>query len=173
MLPGILIAAGVLAATAVTVVLVGRRLPVQHTAARRISLRRTPEEVWDILAAVDGYAAWRPGVRRVEILPDVAGLMRWAEHERHGKVTFEAAEAVRPSRFTSRIAEPGLPFAGTWTYEITPAAHGCVLTVTEDGEVHNPVFRFISRYVIGHTATLDRNLKALAAHVEQGDQHAQ
>jgi hypothetical protein len=36
-----------------------------------------------------------------------------------------------------------------------PAAGGTTLTVVERGEVYNPVFRFVSRYVIGHTRTLD------------------
>jgi hypothetical protein len=36
-----------------------------------------------------------------------------------------------------------------------PAAGGTTLTVIERGDVYNPVFRFVSRYVIGHTRTLD------------------
>lgn len=45
---------------------------------------------------------------------------------------------------------------------IVPSPEGCTVTVTEDGEVYSPLFRFVSRFVIGHTATLDRKLKALA-----------
>ena len=33
--------------------------------------------------------------------------------------------------------------------------------ITEDGEVYNPVFRFMSRFIIGHAATLDQYLTAL------------
>lgn len=35
------------------------------------------------------------------------------------------------------------------------------LTVIEDGEVYNPLFRFVSRLIIGHTATIDVYLAAL------------
>jgi len=35
------------------------------------------------------------------------------------------------------------------------------LTITEDGEVSNVFFRFMSRFVFGHTATLDSYLAAL------------
>jgi hypothetical protein len=33
-----------------------------------------------------------------------------------------------------------------------------MLRITEDGEVYNPVFRFVSRFVMGHTATMDKYL---------------
>jgi hypothetical protein len=66
-----------------------------------------------------------------------------------------------PSLLVSRIADPSLPFGGTWTYRIQPAAGGSAVTITEDGEVYNPFFRFMSRFVFGHTATLDEFLKNL------------
>ena len=53
----------------------------------------------------------------------------------------------------TRIADPHLPFGGTWTYEIAPTETGSTLTITEKGEVYNPVFRFVSRYLQGYTAT--------------------
>ena len=34
-------------------------------------------------------------------------------------------------------------------------------TITEDGEVYNLIFRFMSRFVFGHTATMDAFLKNL------------
>jgi hypothetical protein len=33
--------------------------------------------------------------------------------------------------------------------------------ITENGEVYNPLFRFVSRYVIGHNRTIDAYLRAL------------
>jgi hypothetical protein len=36
-----------------------------------------------------------------------------------------------------------------------------MLAITEKGEVINPVFRFLSRYVIGHARSIDNFLKAL------------
>ena len=56
-----------------------------------------------------------------------------------------------------------LPFGGSWDYLIEPDGTGSKLTVTENGEVYNPIFRFVSRYVMGHTATMDKYLAALAA----------
>ena len=68
-----------------------------------------------------------------------------------------------PTLLVARIAGPSLPFGGTWTYRIAPAAGGSAVTITEDGEVYNPVFRFMSRFVFGHYATLDEFVKNLEA----------
>ena len=45
--------------------------------------------------------------------------------------------------------------------EATPP--GSELTITEDGEVSNPIFRFISRFVFGHAATIEGFLKSVEA----------
>ncbi len=42
------------------------------------------------------------------------------------------------------------------------AVGGSTLTITEDGWVANPIFRFVSRFVIGHHATMDGLLKQVA-----------
>jgi hypothetical protein len=44
---------------------------------------------------------------------------------------------------------------------IAPSTTGSTLTVTERGEVYNPVFRFVSRFVMGHTATINSFLQAV------------
>jgi hypothetical protein len=67
--------------------------------------------------------------------------------------------AVTDRVLVGRIADTNLPFGGSWTYELTPGAVGQTkLTITEDGEVYNPIFRFVSRFVMGHEATINRYL---------------
>ncbi len=39
---------------------------------------------------------------------------------------------------------------------------GSTVTVTEDGWVANPIFRFVSRLIIGHHATMDALLTQVA-----------
>ena len=65
---------------------------------------------------------------------------------------------------TSRIADAKLPFGGSWTYEIAPGVTRDLTTlrITENGEVYNPVFRFVSKFVMGHSATIDKYLAAVA-----------
>ena len=58
-------------------------------------------------------------------------------------------------------ADPKLPFGGTWTYEVQPDVTGSAVTITEDGEVYNPIFRFVSKFIMGHKATMNGYLRAL------------
>ena len=68
---------------------------------------------------------------------------------------YELVEDRAPSRRVTRIADKNLPFGGTWTYEITPAAEGSELRITEDGEVYNVIFRFMAKYVFGYTGSIE------------------
>jgi uncharacterized protein YndB with AHSA1/START domain len=160
----VLIAVGLLVAAVVAVVVIGALLPKGHTATRSARFNQPPEAVWAAITDIDGFPGWRPGVTRVEHLAGGDGRQRWREHDRQGKITFEVVEAAPPARLVVRIADAGLPYGGSWTYVVAPAGDGAsTLTVTEDGEVYNPVFRFVSRFVLGHTAGLEKYLKALGA----------
>jgi uncharacterized protein YndB with AHSA1/START domain len=155
--------AGVLVLAVVAVVLVGARLPRDHSVTRSVRLRQHPDAVWALITDVDAYPDWRPGVKSVERLSEVDGAGGWRETRRDGAITFQVRESVPGERLVVRIADTGLPFGGAWTHVVAPADEGgSTLTVTEDGEVYNPVFRFVSRFVIGHTRTIDRYLEAVA-----------
>jgi uncharacterized protein YndB with AHSA1/START domain len=162
MLKGILIVAAVLVISVVFVVAMGYALPRKHTAARAILLPRQPAEVFALISDFKNAPAWRGDLRVVEILPPVEGRTRFREKGKHGDLTMEVVELNPPSRLVTRIADPELPFSGTWTNEIVATAEGCRLNIIERGEVRNPVFRFVSRFIIGHTATLDLYLRNVA-----------
>jgi hypothetical protein len=76
-------------------------------------------------------------------------------------VVYEEVEADPPRRLVARIADPSLPYGGSWTYVVAPERDGSRVTITEDGVVRNPIFRFVSRFVLGHHATQDAFLRAL------------
>ena len=63
----------------------------------------------------------------------------------------------------TQLSDTTLPFGGTWTWAIEPSSEGCSVRVTEDGFVTNPIFRFVSRFIMGHHATMDARLKDIAA----------
>ena len=67
-----------------------------------------------------------------------------------------------PRRLVTRVTAAERNFGGTWTILLTPTAEGSDVTVTEDGWVANPIFRFVSRYVMGHHATMDALLTSVA-----------
>jgi hypothetical protein len=139
----------------------GSQLPVKHTVSRTLELPETPPQVWEIIA---GPPTWRPDVQHYEDLLPVEGHRTWREYGTHGqKVTYEEIESDPPHMLVTRIADPHLPYGGTWTYEILPIGRGSSLTITENGEIYNPIFRFVSRYVQGYGATIDNYMKELQA----------
>ncbi len=150
----------ILGGAVVVMALVGASLPVQHTATRSATFKATPQQVWDVIA---GPPTWRPDVIRYEEMAPFDGHRMWIEYGRGGRtIPYEVVEEDPPHRLVTFIADPHLPFGGTWTYDITAeASGGSTLTITENGEVYNPIFRFISRYVMGYTTTMDRYLNAL------------
>jgi len=50
-----------------------------------------------------------------------------------------------------------------WVHEISLEPGGSMLQITENGEIYNPLFRFMSRFVFGYTATIDAFIQALKA----------
>ena len=121
----------------VAITLVGRSLPIGHVASQTATFRRTPEEVW---AAINDPA-----------LLSSRGV---------GDVKFETVESVPPRLLVRRVVGEK-DFAGTWTCDIASSPGGSTLTITENGEVYNPFFRFVSRFVIGHHRTIDGTMAAL------------
>jgi hypothetical protein len=157
------IAVAILFVLALVVVAVGYALPVAHAASRQASLAQRPDAVFATLTDVDHFADWRGDVTKVDVLSTEP--LRWREHGRNGEITFVVMESVRPVHLLTRIDDRGLPFGGSWSYDLVPNGAGTTVTITERGEVYNPVFRFMSRFVFGHTATMDAFLAALAKRV--------
>ncbi len=157
----VLIIVGSLALLVALVAVVGAMLPRAHRATRQAHYRQKPEAIYFTLA---GPVDWRSDVKAFGNLADRDGRKRWWEEDSHGhKVTYELVEDKMPSRRVVRIADEGLPFGGTWTFEIAPAEEGCVVRITEEGEVYNVIFRFMARFFFGYTASLEGYLRDLGA----------
>lgn len=138
----------------------GMFVPKGHVASRKARFRASRDDVWKAITDIDAFPAWRTDLKKVERLPDRDGRPAWREHGRQGAVTFERVEAVPGERLVGRIADPDLPYGGSWTYELAPADGGVELRITERGEIYNPVFRFMSQF-FDMNATLEEYLKAL------------
>jgi len=159
---------GVLAGLVLLVVVVGSLLPKEHVASRSIQLAQPPEAVWATITDFARQPTWRPELRSVELVSEENGQPIWREIPKRGMpMTLQTMEADQPRRLVRRIADPKLPFGGRWIYELEPADGGCRLTITEQGEVYNPVFRFISRCFIDMASTIAGYQKNLAAHFGQ------
>ena len=119
------------------IAIVGCFLPVSHEASRSAEFTKPPETVYALISDVKNYSAWWPG----------------------NETTVEVVEAVPPSRFVTRIVGES-DFGGTWTMEIVSTTTGSRLTITERGEIYNPIFRTLATYVFGLTSTMETCLEA-------------
>jgi len=161
---------GVIAAIILIVVLVGYTLPKAHVAVSSAQFHKPAADLFRTITDVGSAATWRKDVDRIEMLPPNGDRIAWREVSKGDVVDYEG-EIVRtpqpgvPGRFISRIVSKDLPYGGEWIIDVSMSRDLSVVTVTENGEVYNPIFRFVSKYVMGHSATIDGYLRALGSHV--------
>ena len=144
---------------ALLITAVGYALPQDHVAAVDENVPAAPAEVFARISDVSRYPEWRRDVSKVELL--ASNPLQWREHAGGDVITYEVVESRPPERFVVRIADPALPFGGSWTYELRPEGSGTHLVITERGEVYNPIFRFVGRFFMSPTATMEKYVEAL------------
>lgn len=155
----LLIGVGCVVLLVISVIVIGSLLPKEHVVSRRAAYRATPEQLFSLIA---GPQDWRPDVLRYEAVPPVDGRELMRETARHGEtITYELLDRIPPRSVKRRIATENLPYSGTWTYSLQANDGMTTVRITEDGQVYNPVFRFVSRFILGHTRTMDAYLRAL------------
>jgi len=116
------------------VAIIGSTLPRDHTASRTLRVTRSPGDVWPALTQAMSATS----------------------------VPVDVLENDPPRRLVTRVKETEKMFGGTWTVTAAAVQGGSTLTIVEDGWVGNPIFRFVSRYVMGHHATMDGILTSVA-----------
>jgi uncharacterized protein YndB with AHSA1/START domain len=153
----------VLVAVVGAIAIIGSLLPKQHTATRAARFHQTPQVIWSAITDYAKFPEWRKSVRGVEALPPVNGKPSWSEFDKYDhSIPYEIVESTPPKHLITRIADPDLPFGGTWTYELTPQSDGSTtLRITENGEIRNVFFRFAARLFLGYTKTMEDYLNAL------------
>lgn len=165
-----LFAVGALGLVVTLVLLVGSLLPKAHRVAREAALRRAPRDVYDVVRDFAKAPTWRPDLVGMEMLDAADNRPRFRECGKHGCVTYEVMEDVPGQRLVIRIVDQNLGYSGSWTYDFSPTPSGMRLRIEEQGEVSNLLFRFMSRFVFGQTATLDAYLDSLGKRFEEPDQ---
>lgn len=115
----------------------GKALPVAHVASRSKRIPARPDVIWGLIN-------------------DPIASKGWA-----GDTKTEVVEQDAPRLLVTKIVGESA-FGGTWTFEIAPEGHDASnVTITERGEVYNPVLRVLSRYLFGQTRTIDAYLAKL------------
>ncbi len=142
----------------------GTQLPVAHVATTSRTIPTTPDTIFALISHFEAAPTWRSDVRAVEQSDAISGRPQFVEISSTGRLPLEVTERVPPHRLVTRITDASLPFGGTWTYEITSTGQASTVTITERGEVYSPIFRFVSRYLIGHTRTMNTYLDHLQHH---------
>lgn len=158
-----LIVVGVLVLLVVGVVVIGSMLPKRHVVTRSAGFKASPEKLF---ALITGSQDWRPDVKSCELITADDGRKFQREVSKQGHaILYELQGSQPPLAIQRRIATENLPYGGTWTFALVPGNGETRVRITEDGEVYNPIFRFVSKFVMGQTATLDAYLKAMGAAV--------
>lgn len=145
------------------IALIGSRLPRSHVASRSILLHQSRANVYPVIRDFAAASSWRSDVKSIELLEPAGNKVRFREHGKNGDVSYEVDEDVSGQRLVTRILDTDLGYSGRWIYQLVDENNGTRVTITEEGEVSNVFFRFMSRYIFGHTATIDSYLTALAA----------
>ena len=157
----IVLAFALLAVCGGLVAFIGSRVPQAHVASRRATFPAPPETIWRFLTDVDAFPTWRSKVKKVTRLSPDAGRPRWVEEGGNGRITYVFERVEQPRLLVTRIADADLAFGGSWTFEIAPVPDGTAVSITESGEIYNPIFRFMARFVFGYEATMAQYLADL------------
>ena len=144
--------------------LIGSMLPKTHDVSRSISLRKSPQDVYAVIRDFASHPKWRADVKQVDVEAPQDGRVYFREVAKHGTVNYEVTEDIPAQRMVTRIRDTDLGYAGQWTYTLSSENGGTRVTIREDGEVSNVLFRFMSRYIFGQASTIDSYLTSLAKH---------
>jgi len=161
-----LLAIGTLVALIGIVAAIGAALPRSHKATVSARYGRPAAELWAVITDFASWPSWNPQIKRIERLPDRDGQAVWVLHDSNGKMPTRVIEATapddsHPGKMVTRIDDDTLPFGGTWTWEVVPSDGGSEVRITEDGVIHNVIFRFMARFVFGYEGTARAYLSAL------------
>jgi hypothetical protein len=133
---GIGLAVGGIGALVILAVVIGMALPVKHQVSMRETFPVPAAKLWAMSVAI---------------------------FHRTNNGMFAITETDPPHRLVTAIVGKNLPFGGTWTYEFVTIGENTTLTVTERGEIYNPFFRFVSRFLMGYEGSLKTFFVTLCA----------
>lgn len=157
----VLILLAVVVGLVLLVLIIGAALPKNHVVSRQVILHRPPGEVYATVRDFTAAPSWRPDLKGVEMIATGDDHVRFREHGKQGAVTYDLIEDRPNEKIVTRIADQDVGYSGAWTYSFQSATDGTRLEITEAGEVSNILFRFMSRFVFGHTSTIEKYLAAL------------
>ncbi|HXC94472.1 MAG TPA: SRPBCC family protein [Edaphobacter sp.] len=146
----------------------GSKVPVAHTVSVSDTIPASQAKVWGWITDVQGQPGWRTGLKAVSPLPPENGATCWAEVTSGMTMPLCADVRDAQTRQVVRIADPKLPFGGTWTYVLEPVGENSTkVTITENGTTGPAMWRFVDHYILHEDGEIKQylgDLKHLAEH---------
>ena len=159
-LVAILVLAGLIA------YILGRSAPENHVIIGKITLKASPERVFEAFDQIEHYPKWTR-FKHVERLPPEGGKERW--NFREGRNSFVITIRTRevPRLLRHELADAANLFNGSWDVSFTPTQEGGTSVVlTENGKVKGAVPRFFMKYVMDAGMYVRQHLASLAKHLD-------
>jgi hypothetical protein len=149
---------------------IGTSLPIDHHASCSASFDGAQNNLFAEIADDTSSIRWRTDISRAVIVSGGGPTAVWRETDSHGNTLVYRTTGYVYGQKLARTIDyvPGMPFAGTWTYSFSSAAAGKTLvSITEDGKIYNPFFRFLSRYVFGYDQRMQTYLTDLSTDLQE------
>jgi len=143
-------------------ILLGYLTSADHTCRAEASINQPPEDVFDLLRAIERQAEWRKLVASVNVeTPDKAVRLSFKANPMDARIS--VPEAHRPDRLVLAGEEVGGATSWTWTIEIAPEGErGSRVAIEETGQNRHPWYRFVARYVTGYDKQIRDLLRDLS-----------
>ncbi|HYK52170.1 MAG TPA: hypothetical protein VEV38_01395 [Candidatus Eremiobacteraceae bacterium] len=137
----------------VVAIAIGTSLPIAHVATCSAQYKQSPATLRAAVADDATSTSWRSDVKAVHREATSNGETRWVETYNSGQ-TLPYLERLNSWGIDRRIDDPDLPFADEWKYKFQSSGGGTQMTISEFGEIYNPVFRLIEHFFTGYSATI-------------------
>ncbi|EQA63539.1 LIC10604 family protein [Leptospira alexanderi] len=134
---------------------IGSALPIEHSASLEKVFSTSPQTIYSAIRDFKQYPSWRPNLKNIEEISSTS----WKETDSYNEIlTYSFVQDQKNEKIESKIMDEDKPFSGSWTFEIIPFYSGTKLKITENGKVYSPIFRFFSKFVFGHTTSIQEYL---------------
>ncbi|MBM9500987.1 SRPBCC family protein [Leptospira sp. 201903071] len=143
---------------------VGASLPIEHSSSLERFFSAPSDRIYSLILNFKEYPSWRPNLKKIEEISSSS----WKETDSHNEtLTYSFVQERKNELVESKIMDEDKPFGGSWTFELSSVPNGTKLKITENGKVFSPVFRFFSKYVFGHTATIRTYLEFMEKEIQR------
>ena len=158
------VACGSLVGALAAMTLIGWLMPSRYGVSQSFLLPVPVADVWAILDDYPGQTAWRRDLIAVDRLPDEGSTEVWRERFERSATRSWTVEARSPAWLVRQSDLEGGAIQRRWEFALEPVVSpsNTRITLTERGEIRNPLRRFVIRFIIGRSRTLKNLLSDLA-----------